>query len=203
MSQPSRIRISVVFAFSCGIAADRFFDFHWYGYLVALIAAAIVLILLRNGTFKRHSSSNDRRIGLMVSLIMVGFVAVGALRHHVYWNWYPENEVGFRASSQPAPVAVKVTLVNEPRQIAAAPQGSGSFSSSEEKRCRALVRCDEIRDGDRWVETSGRVWLRMPVIEPSLSAGDQVKDRWSVQPRPIRFLKTLSPPENSCIAALL
>ena len=167
----------VVFAFSCGIAVDRFFDFHWYGYLVALVAAAIASLLLRNGTSQRHSFSNDRRIGLMVSLIMVGFVAVGALRHHVYWNWYPENEVGFRASSQPAPVAVKVTLVNEPRQIAAAPEGSGSFSfsSSQEKRCRALVRCDEIRDGDRWTKTSGLVWLRMPVIEPSLNAGDQIQ----------------------------
>ena len=165
----------VVFAFACGIAVDRFFDFHWCGYLVALVAAAVAALLLRNGTSQRHSFSNDRRIGLKVCAIMVGFVAVGALRHHVYWNWYPDNEVGFRASSQPSPVAVKVTLVNEPRQIAAAREGSGSFSSPEEKRCRALVRCDEIRDGDRWVKTSGRVWLRMPVIEPSLSAGDQVK----------------------------
>jgi len=155
----------VVFAFSCGIAADRFFNFHWCGYLVALVAAAVAAILLKNDTSPRHRFSNDRHIRLMVSVIMVGFVAVGALRHHVYWNWYPENEVGFRASSQPAPVAVKVTLINEPRQIAANPDGYGS----------SLVRCDEIRDGDRWVKTSGRVWLRMPVIQPSLSAGDQVK----------------------------
>jgi len=145
----------VVFAFSCGIAADRFFNFHWCGYLVALVAAAVAAILLKNDTSPRHRFSNDRHIRLMVSVIMVGFVAVGALRHHVYWNWYPENEVGFRASSQPAPVAVKVTLINEPRQIAANPDGYGSFSSLEEKRCRALVRCDEIRDGDRWVKTFG------------------------------------------------
>ena len=71
----------VVFAFSCGIAADRFFDFHWCGYLVALVGAAIALVLLRNGTFKRHSSSIDHRIGLMVGLIMVGFVAVLSLIH--------------------------------------------------------------------------------------------------------------------------
>jgi competence protein ComEC len=111
----------------------------------------------------------------MVCVIMTGFAAVGALRHHVYWNWYPENEVGFRAALQPSPVAVRVTLLNEARQIAADPEGARSFSSAEVKICRALVRCDEIRDGNRWVKTSGLVWLRMPVVEPQLSAGDQVE----------------------------
>lgn len=165
----------VVIAFSCGIVLDRFFNFHWYGYLIALVGAAIASLLFRNYTSKGPKLVSDRRVRLMVGVIMAGFVAVGALRHHVYWNWYPENEVGFRASLQPAPVAVKVTLVNEPRQIAAAPEGSGSFSDPEEKRCRALVRCDEIRDGDRWTATSGLVWLRMPVSEPSLNAGDQIE----------------------------
>jgi len=166
----------VVIALACGIALDRFFNFHWSGYLIALVAAAIAsTFLFRQYLFKRPTSTRNRGMGMMVCVIMLGFVAVGALRHHVYWNWYPENEIGFRASSRPTPVAVKVTLVTEARQIAATAAGASSFSSSEEKRCRALVQCDEIRDGDRWTKTSGRVWLRMPVIEPALTAGDRIE----------------------------
>ena len=47
--------------------------------------------------------------------------------------------------------------------------------SSNEQRCRALVRCDEIRDGQRWVKTSGLAWLKMPVTESRLNAGDQIQ----------------------------
>jgi competence protein ComEC len=165
----------VVIAVSCGIAVDRFFNLHWYAYLVMVVGAAFASILSRSNTPKRDVLTNDRGARLMVCVIMTGFAAVGALRHHVYWNWYPENEVGFRAALQPSPVAVRVTLLNEARQIAADPEGARSFSSAEVKICRALVRCDEIRDGNRWVKTSGLVWLRMPVVEPQLSAGDQVE----------------------------
>jgi competence protein ComEC len=168
--------VLLVIALACGIAVDRFFNRHWFVYLVVLIAAVIgSAFLFRQPRFKRQNSARDHASGLAVCAIMLGFVAIGALRHHVYWNWYPENEIGFLASSQPAPVAVKVTLVTEVRQIAAAKGGAGSFSSSEEKRCRAIVRCDEIRDGDRWTKISGRVWLRMPVMEPSPAAGDQIQ----------------------------
>ena len=165
----------VVIAFSCGIVLDRFFNLHWCAYLVALVGAIIALILSGHSKAKRHNFPRDSGVRFIVYLIMIGFVAVGALRHHVYWNWYPENEIGFRASSQPSPVAVKVTLVNEARQLAAASEDSRSFSSGDEKRCRALVRCDEIRDGGRWTGTSGLVWLSMPVIEPALNAGDQIE----------------------------
>ena len=165
----------VVLAFACGIAADRFFSFSWFGYLAALVAAVILSTVLKVNAAKKGDFANDRAIGLMVGVIMLGFAAVGALRHHVYWNWFPEDEIGFLASFEPMPVALKATLVSEPRQIAAMPEGSGSFSSSEDKRCRALVRCDEIRDGCRWAQTSGVAWLRMPLTEPPLNAGDQIE----------------------------
>lgn len=166
----------VVFALACGIALDRFLNFHWYGYLIALVAVGIAsTVLFRQYPLRRPTFARGRGFGMMVFVIMVGFVAVGALRHHVYWNWYPENEIGFRASSRPAPAAVRGTLVSEARQIATTSAGSFSFSSASEKRCRALVQCDEIRDGDRWTKTSGRVWLRMPMIQPPVAAGDQIE----------------------------
>ncbi len=169
----------VVLAYAFGIALDRFLNCHWFGYLIVLVGAVGFSLFVVRSRFARPQryprwQRRQRLATLAAVAVMVGFGAVGALRHHVYWNWYPQDEIGFRATG-PTPVAVKLTLLTEPRHIAAAPTENRRRDSDPEKQMRVLVRCNEIRDGDQWVKISGLAWLRMPTKKPGLNSGDQIK----------------------------
>ena len=168
----------IVMAFALGIALDRYSNFHWLPY-ASLLALSIGLpllghrkLLLASQTLPTTRASGTFPISL---LLLAGFAGLGGFHHHVYWNWYPADEIGFQAPLHPAPAALRATLIREPRQIAA-PVGRRFAGAHSEpgRRYRVLVECDQIRIERRWQSVSGRAYLQLPDI-PKLVAGDQIQ----------------------------
>ena len=152
-----------------GITVDRWIDFTISFYIViALIAAAAALLHLRRAAAQRSETRQ-----LFATLLLFGTLA--ACWHHVYWNFYPSDEISRWATEISRPVCVSATLLSEPRRVAAASiQDHLNRPRDQSDQQRILIRCLAIRDGHQWVPTNGRVQLTAPLSEVDIHAGDQV-----------------------------
>ena len=159
----------VVAAYAAGIALDYVCDFNFLVYATAGFAAATILI---------WSILQKRRripLALISSAILIAFAMIGSMRHHTWWNWYPEDEIGFWADELPQAVAMKATLLNEPRQLVPAEQSYQNRDGDSELGFRMLIDCQQIRSGKSWIPTSGKAWLTTPTPNEPLAAGDKIE----------------------------
>ena len=159
----------VVTSYAVGIALDYACDFNFFFYaLVGLVSSTTVIWSILQSRIRVSPA-------LISSAILIAFAMIGSMRHHTWWNWYPEDEIGFWASELPQAVAMRATLLNEPRQLVPADQSYQSRDGDSEPRFRMLIHCQQIRSGKSWVSTSGNAWLTTPTPNESLAAGDDIQ----------------------------
>ena len=159
----------VVSAFAAGIALDHVCNFNFLAYATAGCVASIILLWWIVWKRKRVPPA------LFSSAILIAFAMIGSMHHHTWWNWYPEDEIGFWASELPQAVALKATLLNEPRQLVPAEDQHQTRDGDPEPRFRMLIHCQQIRSGRSWISTSGNAWLTTPTPNDSLAAGDKIE----------------------------
>ena len=152
-----------------GIATDRLLDLSIACYItVAVISAAAITSYLFRAVAQRPITRQ-----LIATLLLFGSLA--ACWHHAYWNFYASNEIGRWVTADPRAVCVSATLLSEPRRVAAATTGDHlNRPRDRSDQYRILIRCNRIRDGERWQPTDGRVLLTVNALDVDLHAGDQV-----------------------------
>jgi competence protein ComEC len=166
-------------AVSCGIVADKWIDASIATYF---IAAAVASILSQLPALRQFPIT---RLIFCLTLI----ATAGAAWHHIYWNFYPQNEISRWASNQSAPACVKAQLLLAPKRVAT------DFSKSplnrprdQTQKQRLMLKCLAIRDGLKWQKASGNIQLTMPTAEIPLHAGDEVLA--------FGHLRKIGPPSN-------
>ncbi|MCL2304013.1 MAG: ComEC/Rec2 family competence protein [Planctomycetaceae bacterium] len=134
------LAICLVFACS-GILADRFIGVP-AGFWLTLVTASLILWFVIRFRFS-------------AAFVLLGIFAAFGFWHHVYWNRFASDDIGFFASPQPQAVCLRGKVVESASRIPAPPPDPGQPLTAQEKIAFTL-QVHEIRDGDSWQPASGR-----------------------------------------------
>ncbi|HJN09933.1 MAG TPA: ComEC/Rec2 family competence protein [Pirellulaceae bacterium] len=107
-------------------------------------------------------------------LVLLGVLATGGAWHHARWNMFRLDDLGFRATEEPAPVCVVGIATTAPRlQPAPPPDPLETFARGD--RSHLVLRLSQIRDGSEWRPVSGKARLLVEGHLLEVSAGDQLQ----------------------------
>lgn len=111
--------------------------------------------------------------------VLISIAATGCCWHHLFWNDFSTNDIGYVATESSSPCAVELQLSSEPKYAAAA---SGfavapgfSTSAKQQMQTRFRTRALKVRDGDIWREVSGNAELVIHQWVSNLRSGDRVR----------------------------
>ena len=131
-----------------GILADRFLPVPlsaWGGLIIVAIIGWGAL------TFR-----NVEKPLLTTLLLLAAISAAFGLRHHVQWNRFAPNDLGFYATETGGPACIRGTLVELPRRYPKQPDDPGRLIQLSE-RTLFTFRADSLRDGNDWIPVTGNV----------------------------------------------
>ncbi len=152
-----------VVAICAGILFDRYCEATWWRYLAVFLAA----LAIWSGAFWRRTTA----IGSLALLVSAG--AIGALHHHIWWNFYPSGSVHLATGPSPTNACVRGIVKREPRWRlpppddlfdATPPSVSTSFTLSVES----------IRDGRTWRDANGCLNVYVAGQVSAVHSGDRV-----------------------------
>lgn len=107
-------------------------------------------------------------------LILLGALAAGGGWHHVRWNMFRADDLGFLASENSVPVCLVGKATTAPRLQPAPPRDPlASFARGDQSNL--IVRASLIRDGAVWRPVSGKVRLVVEGHLPGVRAGDELQ----------------------------
>jgi len=134
--------LAICLAFACtGILADRYLGFS-SGLWLMLFAASLILWFVVRGRFS-------------ALFVLLGILAAFGFWHHVYWNRFASDDIGFFATPESHAVCIRGEIVESAYRIPAPPPDPGQLFATRE-RIGLTLRVREIRDGDTWQKASGR-----------------------------------------------
>ena len=150
-------------AFAAGILIDRWLSPPLVPLWIATVATwtAWLVCWLR------------RRTGWAACAMLLALVALGCLRHHVWWNVYDAREAGRFADETQRPVALLATAVSGSRIVPAPPHDALS-TIVQGDRTEIIVRLTAIRHRGRWRPIFGNVRLTVDGHALGINAGDQL-----------------------------
>lgn len=153
----------VVLAFLVGILADARWHcpgwWSWYG-----TAAALMLVILLRVC---------RCPWMSVVCLLLAVAGLGAVRHHDVWSTGPVNSIHLFARDGPLPARLRGTLATSPWLIRESDEAAPPWRSRE--RSVFIVECQQLRDGDQWIDVSGRVRVDLAGLTRDLQVGDKVE----------------------------
>lgn len=94
--------------------------------------------------------------------------------HHWHWRLYPIDEVGLMATLEPYPCCFEAIADAAPERMAAAPESPYRAIPQGEKS-QLLLHISRIRNGEHWVESSGRCELIVDGHLQGVGAGDRLR----------------------------
>lgn len=166
-------------ALASGILIDGLTNLWWPIYALTVVPAVAIGVA---DVCRSHQSRPPNGLHGLANVLLpcLGFAALGGLYHSAHWNWYEAREIGRIASDDSEPVALRATMLTELKQIASdhAIEHVGSEREDRrfgESRFRCLVRCEQVRDLDQWIDIDGQVMLTVHGDPPPTSAGDQIQ----------------------------
>ncbi len=107
-------------------------------------------------------------------LLLGSTAACFGLHHHLFWRYYPADELAFYVSPNAARVCLRALVIEEPR-IKPPPVPTPMAFTQEIPTTVIGVMAREIRDGTRWVSVSGRASVFVQGEVPNLKAGDRIE----------------------------
>ena len=131
-----------------GILADRFLSVPlvvWGGLIVVAIIGWSVL------TFR-----NTEKPVLSTLFLLVAVGAAFGLRHHVQWNRFAPNDIGFYATESGGPACVRGMLAELPRFLPKQPDDPSRLIPLQE-RTLFTFRAEALRDSADWISVTGKV----------------------------------------------
>lgn len=163
--EPRRILyqpLSLVFgAAVVGILADRFLDVFFACWIVFFLIALV-------GSLFAHR--RQRNVAATV-FILLTVASLFGLWHHDRWSRFAENNIGFYAKDNSAPVALRARVVEIPKVLLPPPDDPGRIFKVSE-RTVLTVRAEKLRDGVDWIDVSGKASLIIEGNRNDLRIGD-------------------------------
>jgi competence protein ComEC len=147
-----------------GILLDRLLPIPpelWFLLLLVLAGTWLAIWLLKL----------DRPAGF---LLLATTASVFGLHHQIYWQFYPPNEIAFFAQPFRPMVCLRGMVVEEPRLRPPPPVNPMHYSEQVPTTVVGL-NAMALRDGQQWLEVTGRVSLYIPGESNDLRAGDVVE----------------------------
>lgn len=157
--------VLLVGAAAVGIAADSWLDLPSGAWLAVLAGGAGWWFVL----WRRSGQSANGWLPLLVA-----WISAGAAWHHVWWNVFPTSEISLSAGDAPRPVALRVALTGESREMALPPV-TPLVNRGDERRFRFPARVLELRVGERWRPASGLIEVFVRGQWDEGQAGDRVE----------------------------
>jgi len=157
-----------------GIVLDRCFDPHlviWLG--LPFVAFGLWLLGRKSRRLSKSLAGAKllHRPSVAGGLVLIAWLATGGLWHHVWWNVYPESEIGRYSTVTGSPVAIKVRLAGEPKLIEG-PSSSPLSPLANEPRYKFSAAALAIRDGPNWQPVSGQVDVFVRGVFDIATGGD-------------------------------
>ncbi len=152
-------------AATAGIAVDRWLDLPLVAWLAGLAGGVVYWWYC----WRRDSRSTAGWMPLLIA-----WCSTGAIWHHVWWNVFPASEIALLANDGPQPVALRLMLTGEARQMALPPV-TPLVNQGDEPRFRFPARVLEVRDGDIWRRASGQIEVFVRGHWDEGRAGDRVE----------------------------
>jgi competence protein ComEC len=94
--------------------------------------------------------------------------------HHVHWNYFFENDLGYYAPQVGEPVALQGSIVEMPRYFPKPPVDFGKIFESSERTFFTL-RAERLRDKTDWLPVSGYVQVIVTGDWRELRIGDSIQ----------------------------
>ncbi len=111
---------------------------------------------------------------IAVVVLLLAAASVGAIRHHVYWRIFAEDELGLAAAERSQGICVRAIALTDSRRMPAPPPDVFS-SIPPQPRTQATVLVTHVRDGMQWRTASGRARLSITGESTEISAGDRLQ----------------------------
>jgi competence protein ComEC len=168
--------VPVALAATAGIVLDRYLAIPP---LVSLLVAALALVagvIVSLGPRRREH----------VAFLLLASAALAGAYHRIRLDVCPADDAGRWAPEEPRPVQVRGVLDEEPLAVLAHPDPLRAQERGES--VRTVLRLTALRQGDEWVDVSGRVQLIAPGPLADLHLGDEVEA--------VGQLVRVSPPSN-------
>ncbi len=156
--------VIVLVAVCAGIVADRAWGAPVEAWSAVAVAAWVAWAVLRWGRW-------DRAAGLV---LLASVAACGGLWHHVRWNLFEANDLGFYCRPGRQPVGIEAIALGEPERVPAPPFDPMRIVP-EFDRSRLEVKVAAVRDGTRWRPASGRARLTVDGHLLGVRAGDRLR----------------------------
>ncbi|MDR1925119.1 MAG: ComEC/Rec2 family competence protein, partial [Planctomycetaceae bacterium] len=167
-----------------GILLDKFLSIPFLVWL-CLIFVAVSLWLFVHW--------KGRRICATI-FVLITCLAFFGMRHHCFWNQYTTNDLSFYAAKEGKPVAVQGTVLELPRLLPPVPD---NFISTDE-RTIFTINVQKLRDTDRWLNVTGKVYVSvngnrtdLMVCDKVLIFGELAKPGNAQNPDDINFAESL------------
>ncbi len=111
---------------------------------------------------------------LAVIALLLAVVTVGGLRHHQCWRLFSPLDLGFVAQDIETPVCLVATVQDCPRLVFA-PERSPLETLPAKDSTRFRIRCQSVRNGQRWESATGIAQVAVIGHVGRLCAGDRIQ----------------------------
>ncbi len=106
--------------------------------------------------------------------LLLAIAAGFGCRHHLRWNLFPSNDIGFYAQEKAGPVCVRGTVIEMPRLLPAPPEDP-TRPIAQRERTLFTLHTDSLRDGDRFISVTGKLSVSVEGNRDDLRYGDRVE----------------------------
>ena len=156
--------ISILAVFVVGIVLDSLASWSAWA-LLSVAGAALAASVVARFTKQRW---------LTVSCLLVAVAGAGAVRHHDAWSVCGTTEIGLFAKEEATPAQIRGVITQRP--IVSHSDGRDSPRSGRSlTRTTFVIRCRQLRDGEKWIDVTGLVRVDITSEVSELRVGDEVQ----------------------------
>ncbi len=150
---------------------------------IAMVSASDISFLrrlwaiVRKISYENKTPTQEKRFWALVAVSLVAVFAFGGLFHHLYWNYYPETEIGFHAETPFSLERVEGKVVYPPQYMY--PSALALFSqreTGEEEVVTILQLKIRARKSEKgWSRASGNLVVRVKGRMEDIHVGDTLR----------------------------
>jgi competence protein ComEC len=151
----------ILAAVVCGILFDKFISVDFRIWLVLVLVSILSAIIFHYKGVQFFSTL----------FILLFCFSVFGFWHHDRWNRFASNDLGFYSVRGGCPVGIRGVVSELPRLIPPLPD---SFLA-QENRTIFIIQVNKLRDGETWIDVSGRVFVTINGDRTDLMAGNEIE----------------------------
>ncbi len=163
----------IVICFVVGILLDQTVSVSWVVWASLILITTTMWVVL----FLKRS----HRVAAL--LLMVSFLALGGIRHHLFWSMAAEGNIQQLLNHDSQLIKIKGLVITEPVIIK---EENQPFRSAWQRydRSRCTVDCSQLATNDGWQPITGKIGMNISGHLLSVHAGQEIEvTGWASLPR--------------------